>query len=102
VNLADDCIARDAADAASDLAGAQSFGPELLQELDSLVVPTHLIVFLARSAMEPLCAYSNPHRQGDQPTAAARQARNAKPLAGLEPVTNANRNERLNLLGDRD
>jgi hypothetical protein len=52
--------------------------------------------------MEPLCAYSNPHRQGDQPTAAARQARNAKPLAGLEPVTNANRNERLNLLGDRD
>ena len=43
VHLADHGVAGDAAESAGDLAGAQPFGPELLQQLDAFVGPCHNI-----------------------------------------------------------
>ena len=43
VNFADHRVARDAAEASGDLAGAQAFAPELFQQLHALIRPSHKV-----------------------------------------------------------
>src|SRR5215831_5922916 len=42
VNLADHCVARNAAELRGDLTGGKTVRPEFLEELDPLVRPAHL------------------------------------------------------------
>jgi hypothetical protein len=42
--LADDSVARDAAETARNLTGAQTISPEFLQEFDAFIIPGHALV----------------------------------------------------------
>src|SRR5262249_39692049 len=81
VHLADDRVARDAAEFARDLTGGKPVGPQLLQQLDPLVSPRHA---LSSSKMRLLqSARNRPPRQAtliaQHPNARPTLSRNCPP-----------------------
>ncbi len=50
MDLADDCVARNASQPSGDLTGAEPFRPELLQKLNPFIRPRHTSIAPCRAA----------------------------------------------------
>jgi len=79
MDLADDGVAGHRAEARRNLARAQAFGPQLLEQLDALVVPRHAVVSPRENAMD---------------LAASRAQSDASRILGAQAVTQTNAQQR--------